>query len=172
MLVVRLVHCRDVIMTTQGGVLSIMDSTNELLMNVNINLTHISYPENFRVELCCVTKGQKPQPSINTGQMTLVGKAGRHSKCQLIMIALFTSIMPNPTPQRSTGFEDLSGRLPGETRWAHRIIHHELERKIAPNQRKPKTVRRVGSRSHSTMNKVQEAATEENMEECTAINHC
>lgn len=104
--------------------------------------------------------------------MTLVGKAGRHSKFQLVMIALLTSIIPYPTPQRSTRFEDLSGRLPGEARWTHRIIHHELERKVAPNQWKPKTVRRIGTRSHSTTNKVQEAATEENMEECTAINHC
>lgn len=104
--------------------------------------------------------------------MTLVGKAGRHSKFQLVMIALLTSVMPYPAPQRSTGFEDLSGRLPGEARWAHRIIHHELESKIAPNQRKPKTVRRICTLSHSTTNKVQEAATEENMEECTAINHC
>lgn len=172
MLIVSLIHGRNIIVTRQGGVLSIVDSTNELLLDVNINLAHVSYPENFRMELCCVTKRQKRQPSIDTSQMTLIGKAGRHSKFQLIVIALLTSIMPYPTPQRPTGFEDLGGRLPGEARLAHRIVHHELERKIAPNQRKPKTVRRIGTLSHITTNKVQEAATEENMEECTAINHC
>lgn len=124
------------------------------------------------MELCRVAEGQERQPSIDTGQMTLVGKAGWHRELQLIMIALLTSVIPDPTPQRSTGFENLSGRLSGEARWAYRVIHHELEGKIAPNQWKPKTVRRIGTRNHSTTNKVQEAATEENMEECTTINHC
>lgn len=172
MLIVSLIHSRNIVVTRQGGVLPIVLSTNELPLNVNINLAHISYPEYFRMELCRVTEGQKRQPSIDTGQMTFVGKAGRHSKFQLIMIAFLASIVPYPTPQRSARFKDLSGRLPGEARWAHRIIHHELKRDIAPDQWKPKTVRRIGIRSHSTTNKVQEAATEENMEECTAINHC
>lgn len=72
MLVVSLIHGRDIVMTRQGGVLSIVASTNELFLNVNINLAHISYPEYLRVELCRVTKGQKRQPSIDTGQMALV----------------------------------------------------------------------------------------------------
>lgn len=98
MLIVSLIHSRDVVMTRQGGVLSIVMGTNELIANVNINLAHISYPEYFRVELCRVTERQKRQPSIDTGQVTLIGKARRHSKSQLVMIALLTSVMPNPTP--------------------------------------------------------------------------
>lgn len=88
------------------------------------------------------------------------------------MIAFLTPIVTNPAPERPIGLIDLCHRLPGKARWAHRVIHQELEGEIAPNQWKPKTERRIGILSHNTTNRVQEAATEENMEECTAISHC
>lgn len=104
--------------------------------------------------------------------MTLIREARRYHKSQLVMIAFLAPIMTNPAPKRPVGLINLCGRLPGEARWAHRVVHPELEGKIAPNQWKPKTVRRIGIRNHSTTKRVQEAATEENMEECTAISHC
>nr|QDL52615.1 hypothetical protein [Porcine reproductive and respiratory syndrome virus 2] len=88
------------------------------------------------------------------------------------MIVLTASVMPYPAPKRPAGFKGLSGCLPGWAKRAHRVIHHEFKRKVASNQRKPKTERSIGIRNHSTTKRVQEAATEENMEECTAISHC
>lgn len=88
------------------------------------------------------------------------------------MVVLLTSITPNPAPKGSARFKNLSGCLSSKARLAHRVIYKELEGEIAPNQRKPKTERSVGIRNHNTTKRVQEAATEENIEECTAISHC
>lgn len=57
MLIISLIHGRNVVIIRQGVVLPIMVSTNELFPNVNINLAHISYPKYFGVELCRVAKG-------------------------------------------------------------------------------------------------------------------
>lgn len=159
-------------MARQGGVLPVMFGTNKLVLNVNIDFTHIPYPKYFGMILGCVTEGQKRQPGVNAGKVTLIGETRRYCKSQFVMIAFLAPVIANPAPKRPVGLIDLCCRLPGKARWTHRVIHQEFEGKIAPNQWKPKTVRRIGIRNHSTTKRVHEAATEENMEECTAISHC
>lgn len=67
-------------MTRQGGVLSVMYGANELMCDVNINSTHIPYPEYLGMELGRVGEGQERQPGINTSQMAFAGEARRHHK--------------------------------------------------------------------------------------------
>lgn len=159
-------------MAMQGGVIPVMNSADELVLDVNINLTHIPYPKYLGMELGRVGEGQESQPGVNTGQVAFAGEARRNHEPQFVMVVLTTSVMPYPAPKRFAGFKDLGGCLTGWAKRAYRVIHHEFKGKVAPNQRKPKTERSIGIRNHSTTKRVQEAATEENMEECTAISHC
>lgn len=65
-------------MAGQGGVLPVMLSADELVLNVNKDLAYIPYSEYLRVKLGRVTEGQKRQPGVNAGQMTFIREAGRH----------------------------------------------------------------------------------------------
>nr|UNP34608.1 hypothetical protein HKBLJLKJ_00162 [Porcine reproductive and respiratory syndrome virus] len=80
MLIVSLVHGRNVIVAGQGGILPIMNSTNELMEFVNIDTTHIPDSEYLGMKLGCITEGQERQPGISTGQMAFVGKTRRYHK--------------------------------------------------------------------------------------------
>lgn len=67
-------------MTRQGGVLPVMFSADELTLDVNINSTHIPYPEYLGMELGRVAEGQERQPGVNTSQAAFAGEARRYHK--------------------------------------------------------------------------------------------
>lgn len=80
MLIVGLIHGCDVIVAGQGGILPIMNGTNELTGFVNINGAHIPDSEYLGMKLGCITEGQERQPGISTGQMAFAGKTRRYHK--------------------------------------------------------------------------------------------
>lgn len=65
-------------MARQGGVIPVVNSADELVLDVNINLTHIPYPKYLGMELGRVAEGQERQPGVNTGQVAFAGKARRN----------------------------------------------------------------------------------------------
>lgn len=80
MLIVGLIHGCDVIIMGQGGILPIVNGTNELTGFVNINFAYIPNSEYFGMKLGRITEGQKSQPGVSTGQMAFAGKTRRHHK--------------------------------------------------------------------------------------------
>lgn len=78
MLVVGLKYGGNVVMARQGGILSVVDGTNKLVLDININTTYVPYPKYFGMELGRVAKGQERQPGINAGQVTFAGETRRN----------------------------------------------------------------------------------------------
>lgn len=103
-----------------------MLGTNELVSLVHEDARHIPYPEQFRMELGRVGKGQKSQPSIITLKFEVV-VPGRDGHQQLIMVTLLTPVMPNFAPHVTTGLEPLVSRLTGRTGHAYGVVDGQLE---------------------------------------------
>lgn len=67
-------------MTMQGGVVPVVNGTDELVFDVNVNLTHIPYPKYLGMELGRIAERQERQPGIDTSQVAFAGEARRNHK--------------------------------------------------------------------------------------------
>lgn len=99
-----------------------MLGANKLVPLVHKNARHIPYPEQLRMELSRIGKGQESQPSIIALKFEVV-VPGRDGHRQLIMVTLLTRGVSYFAPHVTTGFKPLLRRLAGETRHAYSIIN-------------------------------------------------
>lgn len=115
-----------------------MLGTNNLAPFVDKDTRHVSYPEQFRVELGGVGKRQEGQPGIIALKLIIV-IPGRDRHEQFTTIVLLTPGMSYFTPHTVTGLKALSGCLAGGARLAYSVIDGQFKRRVAVGQWKPKT---------------------------------
>lgn len=98
-----------------------MLGADDLMMLVHEDARHAPYTEQFRMKLGRVGKGQKGKPSIIAFKFEVV-ITGRDGHRQLVMIPLFTMIIPNSAPHVATGLKSLVSSLTSKTRLAYGVI--------------------------------------------------
>lgn len=98
-----------------------MLGANELMMLVHKDARHVPYSEQLRVKLGRIGKRQESQPSIIALKLEVV-VPGRDSHRQLIVVPLFTPIMPYPTPHVTTGLKPLLSCLTSRAGLTYGVI--------------------------------------------------